>query len=601
KCGVSEIGQELLLESVTKVQYLNAASLASKTAKPLDRLPIPKLRLDSEDLGSGPPSELTLDESFLPKKCRNGNLETTLMQREKLNVSTAYKTRYILKTNQCLIENFYKVLKISDWNAVASNMIELMEPNFDYLHSHLNFQKHVSVGRVDQEIEYEDCDNIQESLKEIKKSFQSPSFISSTPNNSFNALTSKISSSPKVDSKVDSFLESFERTAGENVSDYNLLLNNSMIMLSNIDIQEEVPRNKSSETQNAIEGFTNESQNSPIPDLDEIKTKLDQEEFSQKNPIITEARKAGILNQIEEINLQLLEAMTQQKPIVLKVRKIKSWHDCTMSNDVLSPKETNIEMKSISFGNKLSEKTFTIVTVVLCEIYKMLQRNLTCTKRELYYRDVELFKSQVNVNKALDTICSMLNVQEFELGIFSSSKGLVAGDLKVIIENETFDCSTTTQMIPQNPSAIKNFETNANYVLIVEKDTVFQRLISDNIFQRIEDRIILITAKGYPDVNTRIFLKKMSSILKLPMYIIVDADPHGFEIMCTYKFGSMMKVRNSEQLAVPSIEWIGIHPSDIEGQDIVKCCLSEADLKKVDELLQRPYINCLMQLFNYNQ
>lgn len=242
---------------------------------------------------------------------------------------------------------------------------------------------------------------------------------------------------------------------------------------------------------------------------------------------------------------------------MLKVRTIKSWKDCQMNvNDVLSQNETKIKTKSINFSNKASERTFTVTVIVMCEIYKMLSRNLTCTKRELYYRDVELFKNQESVNKAVDTLCMMLNVQEFELGVSSSSKGLIAGDLTIIIGDERIDCSTP-RAVPSNPSAITAFESSADYVLIVEKDTVFQRLVNDDIFNRIKEKIVLITAKGYPDVNTRVLLKKMSTDLMKPLYILVDADPHGVEIMCTYKYGSFMKVHNSEHLAVPSIEWIG--------------------------------------------
>lgn len=254
--------------------------------------------------------------------------------------------------------------------------------------------------------------------------------------------------------------------------------------------------------------------------------------------------------------MTLLESLVQQKPMILKLRKIKSWSDCELNNEVLSQKETCVSTKSISFSNKASERSFTVTIVVMCEVYKMLSKNLTSTKRELYYRDVELFRNQESVNKAIDTLCAMLDVQEFELGVFSSSKGLVAGDLIINIGDERIDCSTPCA-VPQNPSAITSFESTAEYVLIVEKDTVFQRLVNDKIFDRIDRKIVLITAKGYPDVNTRILLKKISTETVIPIYIIVDADPHGLEIMFTYKYGSMAKVHSAEFLAVPKIEWIG--------------------------------------------
>lgn len=271
---------------------------------------------------------------------------------------------------------------------------------------------------------------------------------------------------------------------------------------------------------------------------------------------LTDARRTEILSQIEQIFKTLIESLVQQKPMELKIRTIKSWADCEMKQGILSQNESKITVKTMSFKNKASERTFSITVIVMAEIYKMLSRNTKSTRRELYYSDVDLFRNQESVNRAIETLCSLLNVQEHELGILSASKGLVAGDLIINIDDERIDCSTP-QAVPQNPSAITSFETAADYVLIVEKETVFQRLVNDNIFERIDSRIILITAKGYPDVNTRVLIKKLADDTGKPIYIIVDADPHGIEIMCTYKYGSMLKIHNSEHLAVPQIQWIG--------------------------------------------
>ena len=267
------------------------------------------------------------------------------------------------------------------------------------------------------------------------------------------------------------------------------------------------------------------------------------------------ARRAAILTQIEKIFHSLLESLVQQKPLLLKIQTVRSWKDCEMNNEILSKKEVNVT-KCISFGNKNTEKSFAVMVVLMCEIYKMLSQDSTCTKRELYYRDVELFGNQETVNRAVNNLCAMLNVQEFELAVMSSSKGLVAGDLTIVIGDEKINCKTP-RAVPQNPSEITSFETAAEFVLVVEKDTVFQRLVNDETFKKDASKTILITGKGYPDINTRMLLKKISTDTNLPIYIIVDADPHGVEIMCTYKYGSMQMVHNSEHLAVPSIQWIG--------------------------------------------
>lgn len=106
---------------------------------------------------------------------------------------------------------------------------------------------------------------------------------------------------------------------------------------------------------------------------------------------------------------------------------------------------------------------------------------------------------------------------------------------------------------------------------------------------------MILQAKGYPDVNTRLLLKKMSLMLQIPIYILVDADPHGIEIMCTYKYGSLAMSHNSENLAVPSMVWLGILPSEIDRLDIATITMNEGDLKKATEMMKRPYMNPMLK------
>lgn len=99
----------------------------------------------------------------------------------------------------------------------------------------------------------------------------------------------------------------------------------------------------------------------------------------------------------------------------------------------------------------------------------------------------------------------------------------------------------------------------------------------------------LLQGKGYPDVNTRHLIKYLIDTLQIPAYVLVDADPHGIEIMFTYRFGSLA-LAHLHQLASPSIQWIGIRPSDIADFGIPFMRLTDEDSKKIAEMLERPYI-----------
>lgn len=187
--------------------------------------------------------------------------------------------------------------------------------------------------------------------------------------------------------------------------------------------------------------------------------------------------------------------------------------DCyNIFNFRLSQREVNQKFKTISLTNTNSERYFTVIIHILCEIYKLLSQNSTCTKRELYYRDVELLKNMSTVERALNDISMLLNVQQWEMGVISSSKGLIAGNLRIVTTNNVLDFSNTPGSVPYNPSDIIRFETNANYVLVVEKDTVFQRLIDDKVFQKIDSTIILITVMFYRSYFFKIHILHFTNI-----------------------------------------------------------------------------------------
>lgn len=116
----------------------------------------------------------------------------------------------------------------------------------------------------------------------------------------------------------------------------------------------------------------------------------------------------------------------------------------------------------------------------------------TCTKRELYYKKPELFVDQITSDIALNDVSCLLDCPLWELGVFSSSKGLVAGDLTIKYNNSNIVYSKEKgSNVPSDLINIESVSSNAKLALIVEKDTVFQRLIDDKIFDKFN--LILLT------------------------------------------------------------------------------------------------------------
>lgn len=145
--------------------------------------------------------------------------------------------------------------------------------------------------------------------------------------------------------------------------------------------------------------------------------------------------------------------------------------------------------------------------------------------------------------------------------------------------------------IPVHTNLVRNIKSLAEYILLVEKETVFQRLANDGFCAR--NHCILLSGKGYPDVPTRSFLRLLRDTLGLPVYGLVDGDPHGLDILLTYRFGSLTMAYDAEALATPDIHWLGIHLSDCKTFDVPKNCLlplNSRDRQKAKAILKRSYL-----------
>ena len=75
---------------------------------------------------------------------------------------------------------------------------------------------------------------------------------------------------------------------------------------------------------------------------------------------------------------------------------------------------------------------------------------------------------------------------------------------------------------------------------------------------------VIITAKGQPDVATRMFLKKVKATLEIPVLGLVDSDPYGLKILSVYMQGSKNMAYDSASLTTPDIKWLGVRPSDLK-------------------------------------
>ncbi|KAI4464710.1 meiotic recombination protein spo11 [Holotrichia oblita] len=315
---------------------------------------------------------------------------------------------------------------------------------------------------------------------------------------------------------------------------------------------------------------------------------LNQDTPKAKHPILSSSN-------VKETQISTTTKFVENMPFDSKA-SCKSQKENDFQNDVNNLKEFLTEkMQDIGqylLKNQNQDNARKIVSLLI--------NNSTCTKRvnfrELYYQ-IKLknfVKFQNEINKAIDLISCIIDEPPWDFGILAMQKGLVYGDLKITLsENEIINCNIPGgSLVPQDQRNITKLESDASFILIVEKDSVFQKLLDEDLPNRTATKTLYIfKAKGYLDISTRLFVKKLWQILKIPVFALVDADPCGIEIMLTYRFGSLALCHLSRYLALPSLRWIGIHPSEIISLNITREPLTKRDQNKIRSLLTRPYMH----------
>ncbi|XP_078173148.1 sporulation 11-2 [Carex rostrata] len=278
---------------------------------------------------------------------------------------------------------------------------------------------------------------------------------------------------------------------------------------------------------------------------------------------------------IEVAVLNFLKALSSPNPAISSLPLInRRSENCGLRHGLLS--DVSSVFLSHSFCRRSlmrvnDAKAFVRVWKVMEMCFMILGEGKLVTQRELFYRllsdSPQYFSSQQQANSTVQDVVSLLRCTRHSLGLMASSRGSIIGRLTFHAPGEEIlDCTTlgpAGHAISGDFNLLGRlvFQSDARYIIVVEKDAVFQRLSEDRLFSQLPS--ILITAKGYPDLASRFLLHRLSeNFPSMPIFALVDWNPAGLAIICTYKFGSISMGLESYRYAC-NVKWLGLRGDDL--------------------------------------
>lgn len=120
-----------------------------------------------------------------------------------------------------------------------------------------------------------------------------------------------------------------------------------------------------------------------------------------------------------------------------------------------------------------------ITTRVLQLLHAVLLKRIHITKRDLFYTDVKLFVDQTESDGVLDDVATMIGCTRSNLHVVASDKGLVVGRISFYEDGDFIDCTKMGvggKAIPPYIDKIENVESDAEFILLVEKEAAYMRM-----------------------------------------------------------------------------------------------------------------------------
>ena len=236
---------------------------------------------------------------------------------------------------------------------------------------------------------------------------------------------------------------------------------------------------------------------------------------------------------------------------------------------------------------------------------ELIDAGKTTSLRGMYYKALHTiagtkekpFNDQTESDGILEDLEVALDGLREELHVFAKKRGTMVGNITIIDNGDEIDCrrmGTGGYAIPSicEPSVIQFKDCEADFVLHVEKDTVWSRFNEDRFWE--EHNCILTEGSGQPPRGVRRLLHRLNTELGLPIYCLLDCDPWGHYIYSVIKQGSINLAFESKRMAVPDARFMGIRAMDYTRCDLsddVKIELNDRDVARAKQIAAYPWFS----------
>lgn len=311
-------------------------------------------------------------------------------------------------------------------------------------------------------------------------------------------------------------------------------------------------------------------------------------------------------------DLETLKRLRKLADNVVKMASRKQDPHLDIPSRALSNAKFNSRKKYIEMGDRTNRrelfnlhqaKSYMQTMLVSSGCNQLINQGKTTSIRGMYYllkhtienTKEETFSDQSESDTVIEDLEVLAGALREELHLYAQTRGSMVGPITLTDSGDVIDCSRMGSggySIPSivEPERIEFTKCTADFILHVEKDTVWQRFNEDKFWKNYN--CILTHGSGQPPRGVRRLLHRLNKELKLPLYCVLDNDPWGYYIYSVIKQGSINLAFESQRMAIPEAKFLGLRSIDLERCDLnhnVTIKLNDNDRKRAKQIAKYPW------------